>query len=200
MFSVVFASNNLHKLLEVKQAFTAKDWDIKSQADFKVPSVAETGLTFVENALIKARHAAAYTELPVLADDSGLVVPALQGAPGVYSARYAGEHATAADNNAKLLAALTNYQQHTERRAYFVCVMVLLQHAADPLPVISIGNWHGEIAFEASGHYGHGYDPIFYDPKLGRTAAELPLELKNTYSHRAKALHRLYHTITKLHQ
>ena len=128
------------------------------------------------------------------------MVPALQGVPGVYSARYAGEHATAADNNAKLLAALTNYQQHTERRAYFVCVMVLLQHAADPLPMISIGNWHGEIAFEASGHYGHGYDPIFYDPKLGRTAAELPLELKNAYSHRAKALHRLYHTITKLHQ
>lgn len=188
MADLVFASGNEGKIVEVKQALLASAWNIKAQSEYKIPEVPETGLTFIENALIKARNAAKYTKLPALADDSGLVVDALNGAPGIFSARYAGEAATAAENNNKLLAAMKAFREPSQRKAYFVCVMVLLQHAEDPMPKISLGYWHGQIALAPSGAQGHGYDPIFYLPELQCTAAEISLEHKNQLSHRAAAL------------
>ena len=191
MAKIVFASGNRGKCVEVQAALSDLDWAIIPQSELSVTSVEETGLTFIENALIKARHAAMETGLPALADDSGLVVDTLGGAPGIYSARYAGDNPTALDNNNKLLAALKDCTDVADRRAHFVCVMVYLTHAADPMPAIGIGTWHGTIAFEPCGNEGHGYDPIFYLPERDCTAAELSLAEKNKISHRGLALQAL---------
>lgn len=147
----------------------------------------ETGETFVENAIIKARHAARLTGLPALADDSGICVDALEGAPGLYSARYAGEHGNASRNIDKLLDALRDVPE-SQRGAHFYCVLVLLHHAHDPQPLIVEGQWHGRILPARQGQGGHGYDPVFLDPVHGQSAAEMPLPLKNGLSHRGQAL------------
>lgn len=195
MRKLILASNNPGKYAEVKEALSDIPWELHAQTEWSIPSVPETGLTFIENALIKARHAAKSTKLPVIADDSGLVVPALGGAPGLYSARYAGFQASDAENNAKLLASLSDISDLTARRAYFVCVMVVLMHADDPMPHVGIGYWYGQIAPSPSGDQGHGYDPIFYIPERACTAAELTLSEKNQLSHRANALRQLRHAL-----
>ena len=184
---IVLATGNAGKLREFSQMLQSSGLEILPQSAFEVTEVAETGLSFVENALIKARHAAQHTGLPAMADDSGIEVDFLQGAPGIYSARYAGEHATAEDNNHKLLQALSGVPPK-ERAACFRCVIVFLRHAKDPSPVIAEGRWEGQIAEQPAGDQGHGYDPIFLAPEHGKTAAQLSAEEKNRLSHRGQAL------------
>ena len=179
----ILASNNAKKIAELSAILASFGIEIKAQRDYGIEDVPETGLTFVENALIKARHAARQSGLPAIADDSGLCVPALGGAPGIYSARYSGEGD--AGNNRKLLAALENV---SDRRAYYVCLIVYLRHADDPLPIIAQGLWHGTIALDARGDGGFGYDPLFVPAGDSRTAAEYPVDEKNAVSHRARAL------------
>lgn len=179
----ILASNNAKKIAELTPILARFGITIRPQRDYGIDEIAETGLTFVENALIKARHAAKQSGLPAIADDSGLCVPALGGAPGIYSARYSGEGDDG--NNRKLLAALENV---ADRRAYYVCLIVYLRHADDPLPLIAQGLWHGTIAREARGNGGFGYDPIFIPACDTRTAAEYTADEKNAFSHRAKAL------------
>ena len=183
MQTILLASNNAKKIAELSAILASFGIEIKAQRDYGIEDVPETGLTFVENALIKARHAARQSGLPAIADDSGLCVPALGGAPGIYSARYSGEGD--AGNNRKLLAALENVQ---DRRAYYVCLIVYLRHADDPLPIIAQGLWHGTIALEARGDGGFGYDPLFVPAGDSRTAAEYSAAEKNSISHRARAL------------
>ena len=179
----ILASNNAKKIAELTPILARFGITIRPQRDYGIDEIAETGPTFVENALIKARHAAKQSGLPAIADDSGLCVPALGGAPGIYSARYSGEGDDG--NNRKLLAALENV---ADRRAYFVCLIVYLRHADDPLPLIAQGLWHGTIAREPRGNGGFGYDPIFIPASDTRTAAEYTADEKNAFSHRAKAL------------
>lgn len=183
MQTILLASNNGKKIAELSAILASFGIEIKAQRDYGIEDVPETGLTFIENALIKARHAARQSGLPAIADDSGLCVPALGGAPGIYSARYSGEGD--AGNNRKLLAALENVQ---DRRAYYVCLIVYLRHADDPLPIIAQGLWHGTIALEARGDGGFGYDPLFVPAGDSRTAAEYNAAEKNSISHRARAL------------
>ncbi|WP_372871057.1 RdgB/HAM1 family non-canonical purine NTP pyrophosphatase [Shewanella sp.] len=185
MKKMVLASGNKGKLKEFNEMFSSFDVEVVAQSEFQVPDVEETGTTFVENAIIKARHAAAITGLPAIADDSGLEVDALEGAPGIYSARYAGVGAKDTDNWQKLLGAL---EQETERRARFQCVLVFMRHAKDPTPIICQASWEGQIGFEARGDNGHGYDPIFIAQGGELTAAEMSSEAKNAVSHRGKAL------------
>ncbi len=186
---VVLASNNPGKLREFAALFAPLGIELVPQGELGVPEAEEPHVTFVENALAKARHASLATGLPALADDSGLCVQALGGAPGVYSARYAQRETGApkgdAQNNALLLERL---QGQADRRAWYVALLVLVRHAEDPCPLIGEGHWHGEIAQSAAGENGFGYDPYFYLPDLGRTAAQLPAEEKNAVSHRARAL------------
>ena len=179
----ILASNNAKKIAELTPILARFGITIRPQRDYGIDEVAETGLTFIENALIKARHAAKQSGLPAIADDSGLCVPALGGAPGIYSARYSGEGDDG--NNRKLLAALENV---ADRRAYYVCLIVYLRHADDPLPIIAQGLWHGTIALEARGDGGFGYDPLFVPAGDSRTAAEYSAAEKNSISHRARAL------------
>ena len=179
----ILASNNAKKIAELTPILARFGITIRPQRDYGIDEIAETGQTFVENALIKARHAAKQSGLPAIADDSGLCVPALGGAPGIYSARYSGEGDDG--NNRKLLAALENV---TDRRAYYVCLIVYLRHADDPLPLIAQGLWHGTIALEARGDGGFGYDPLFVPAGDNRTAAEYSAAEKNSISHRARAL------------
>jgi XTP/dITP diphosphohydrolase len=188
MKKIVLASNNAGKLKEFQSLLSVLDLDVRAQGEFNVPEADEPFATFVENALTKARHAARLTGLPALADDSGVCVNALGGAPGVYSARYAGEPKSDAANNAKLLADLAS---HEDRSAYYYCVLVYVRHADDPQPVIAEGLWHGEIATAPSGEGGFGYDPYFYLPALQKTAAELTSAEKNAQSHRGQALREL---------
>ena len=183
MQTILLASNNGKKIAELSAILASFGIEIKAQRDYGIEDVPETGLTFIENALIKVRHAARQSGLPAIADDSGLCVPALGGAPGIYSARYSGEGD--AGNNRKLLAALENVQ---DRRAYYVCLIVYLRHADDPLPIIAQGLWHGTIALEARGDGGFGYDPLFVPAGDSRTAAEYSAAEKNSISHRARAL------------
>jgi XTP/dITP diphosphohydrolase len=183
---IVFASNNEHKLLEIKQLFKPKNIEIISQVQLKIPEIEETALTFVENAILKARNACQHANLPAMADDSGLEVDALLGKPGIYSARYAGARATYADNIAKLLQELRAIPQ-AKRSARFQCIIVFMKSAADPTPIICQGTWEGEIVFEPKGTNGFGYDPVFWVPTHKCTAAQLSLELKNKISHRALA-------------
>ena len=179
----ILASNNSKKIAELAAILARFGMEIKAQRDYGIEEIPETGLTFIENALIKARHAARQSGLPAIADDSGLCVPALGGAPGIYSARYSGEGDDG--NNRKLLAALENV---ADRRAYYVCLIVYLRHADDPLPIIAQGLWHGTIALEARGDGGFGYDPLFVPAGDSRTAAEYSAAEKNSISHRARAL------------
>jgi len=181
---IVLASKNAGKLAELQDLLAHLPVQLESQAEHGVPSADENGATFIENALIKARSVAAATGLAALADDSGLVVPALHGAPGIYSARYAGTHGDDGANNQKLVAELNGVR---ERHAYFYCAMVLLRHASDPTPILATAAWHGEIVDQAAGHNGFGYDPHFFVPELGKTSAQLPAAVKNRLSHRGQA-------------
>ena len=188
---LVLASNNAKKAAELHAMLAPLDIEIIAQAELGVSEAEEPHLTFVENALAKARHAAAATGLPAIADDSGLCVDALGGAPGVQSARFGSEPKSDARNNARLLEALADFPDPEQRRAYFCSVLVLVRHAEDPLPLIADGQWHGEILSAARGEGGFGYDPLFWVPELEQTAAELDAKLKNTLSHRAAAMRHL---------
>lgn len=189
MHKVILASGNAGKLKEFSEAYA--DLGIELQPQPKTPEyeVAETGTTFVENAIIKARHASQLSGLPALADDSGLIVPTLQGQPGVRSARYAGEQASDQDNLTQLLSAMTG---KADRAAHFFCCLVFMRHAADPDPLIAKAAWHGQISETAAGTGGFGYDPIFYVPSQGCTAAELTAQTKKTLSHRGQAIQLLH--------
>lgn len=187
---LVLASSNAGKLVELRDLLGDARIELHAQSEFGVTDAEETGLTFVENALLKARHAARVTGLPALGDDSGLCVDALDGAPGLYSARYAGGHGDSAANIAKLLAALRDVPQ-AARTARFVCVLAMLRHAEDPQPLIAEGVWEGRILDAPRGSGGFGYDPVFFDPARGMGAAELDAALKNRISHRGIALARL---------
>ena len=190
MKTLVLASGNAGKLTELRAMLDDLGVAIVPQRELGVDEVPETGTTFVENALIKARHAARVTGLPALADDSGLIVDALGGAPGLYSARYAGSPTDDAANNAKLLQALDGLPA-AQRTARFYAVIVLLRHADDPQPLIAEGSWEGRILDTPRGHFGFGYNPVFLDPPSGLTAAEMASEHKNRISHRALALQAL---------
>lgn len=184
---LVLATGNKGKLAELRQLLEGTGIQVLPQSDFGVPDAEETGLSFIENAILKARHAAAHTGLPAMADDSGIEVDALNGAPGIYSARYAGVHGDDAANNARLLTALEGLPA-AERGARFYCAVAFLRHAEDPTPVIAEGIWEGRILECARGEGGFGYDPLFFDPALDRSAAELDPAEKNRVSHRARAL------------
>jgi len=190
MKRLVLASSNAGKLAELQPLLAGAGYELLTQGELGVSDAVEDGRTFVENALIKARHACVGSGLPALADDSGIVVDALDGAPGLLSARYAGVHGDANANNRKLLADLQGVPE-TKRTARFVAVLVLLRHADDPLPLIAQGVWEGRVLEAPRGANGFGYDPLFFDPLLGRGAAELEPELKNQVSHRGQALAQL---------
>lgn len=185
MKRVVIASSNQGKLREIGRILAPPAFEVVPQSTLGVPDVAEPFGTFIENALVKARHASRHTGLPALADDSGICVDALGGAPGVYSARYAGQPSSDARNNARLLAELESF---SDRRAHYYCVIVFLRHSEDPEPLIAEGVWYGEILREYRGDGGFGYDPLFLIPQLGKTGAEIPIEEKNRISHRGQAL------------
>jgi XTP/dITP diphosphohydrolase len=185
---LVIASNNKGKLFEIRSLLNPLAIEVFPQSEFNIPEVDEPFHTFVENALTKARHASKHAGLPALADDSGICVNALNGDPGIKSARFAGEPKSDQRNNQKLVDMLKN---QADRSAYYYCIIVLLRHANDPQPVIVDGVWQGEIILEPKGTGGFGYDPYFYLPELGKTAAELPAEQKNRISHRGKALTKL---------
>ncbi len=187
MKKLVLASSNPGKLRELSALLKDSDYQIIPQADFNVPEVAETGTTFVENAIIKARHAAQYTDCPAVADDSGIVVDALNGEPGVYSARFAGNNASDDANNALLVEKLRSIPE-AKRSAHYQAVFVYMRNAADPSPIICEGSWEGRIVLEAKGSGGFGYDPYFYLPEYGCTSAELSADEKNRISHRGQAL------------
>lgn len=191
---LVLASSNRGKLDEFRDLLAGTGIEAVPQSDFGVEDVEETGLTFVENALLKARHAAQRTGLPALADDSGLCVDALGGAPGLYSARYAGRHGDAAANIAKLLDALRDVPDHG-RGAHFHCSLVVLRHAADPAPLVCEGRWHGRVLHAPRGTHGFGYDPIFLDPASGLSAGELAPAAKHRASHRGQAMVALRHAL-----
>ena len=187
---MVLASGNAGKLRELRQLLTGLDIDLVAQGALGVSDAEETGATFVENALLKARHAARVTGLPALADDSGLCVDALAGAPGLHSARYAGTHGDHAANNTRLLRALEG-RPAQQRGAFFICVLALLRHADDPAPLIAEGRWAGHILEAPRGEHGFGYDPLFLPDGQTLSAAELDDALKNRLSHRGQALARL---------
>ena len=193
---LVLASNNSKKLAELDAILAPLGWELVPQGQLGVAETAEPHCTFVENALAKARHAARMTGLPALADDSGLCVDAFGGAPGVHSARFAGEPRSDARNNQKLLAELGN---NAQRSARFVSVIVFVRHADDPQPIIAEGEWAGEILPQARGDDGFGYDPVFYLRELERTAAELDATEKNRRSHRGQALARLVERLQNRH-
>ncbi|EHK91492.1 XTP/dITP diphosphatase [Aggregatibacter actinomycetemcomitans] len=184
---IVLATGNQGKVKEMADVLADFGFDVIAQTDLGIDSPEETGLTFVENAILKARYAAEKSGLPAIADDSGLVVDALNGAPGLYSARYAGEEGNDAKNRAKLLAELAHVPTE-QRKAKFVSTIVLLQHPADPSPIIAQGECHGVIAFEEKGENGFGYDALFFSPQQGCTFAELDTVEKKKISHRARAL------------
>lgn len=183
---LVLASGNQGKLRELTAMLEPLGWDVRPQSEWNVPEAVEDGLSFIENALIKARNAALHAGLPALGDDSGLAVDALDGAPGIYSARYAGGGSDKA-NYQKLLEVLEGVPQ-AERGAHFYCAMALVRHAKDPAPLVAIGRWDGVILNHPSGQGGFGYDPVFHVPDEECSAAELPPDVKNGKSHRGRAL------------
>jgi len=185
---LVLASSNMGKLREFQRLLSPLGIEVIAQGDLNIPDADEPHATFVENALAKARHASLLARLPALADDSGVCVDALDGAPGVYSARYAGEPKSDARNNTKLIAALAGVP---DRRAHYYCMLALMRHADDPEPILAEGRWYGEIVDTPRGTGGFGYDPHFLDLATGLTGAELPLEQKNSVSHRGLALRAL---------
>lgn len=193
---LVLASGNAGKLAELRELL-GEGFDLHAQSEFGVTDAEETGLSFIENAILKARHAARATGLPALGDDSGLCVDALHGAPGLYSARYAGRHGDSEANIDKLLRELGGMPDG-ERSARFVCVLALVRHADDPMPLVAEGWWEGRILPARRGSGGFGYDPVFFSPAHGCSAAELPAEVKNRDSHRGLALARLRGTLSNL--
>lgn len=196
MTELVVATGNQGKLKEINQVLSPLGFVVKGQSEFNISSADETGLTFVENAILKARHTCAQTGRAALADDSGLEVDALDGQPGIYSARYAGTDGNDVANNKKLLEALQGIPEQ-QRTARFQCVMVYLRHAADPVPLICQGTWEGRIDLSPAGDNGFGYDPLFFVPEQNRTAAQLPPEIKNQLSHRGQALQQLVTALGK---
>jgi XTP/dITP diphosphohydrolase len=194
---IVLASSNRGKLAEFNALLADSHFEVVPQAELGVEDAEETGLTFVENALLKARHASRVTGLPALADDSGLCVAHLRGAPGLYSARYSGGHGDNVANNAKLLHELDGVA-HEQRGAFFICVLALLAHADDPAPLIAEGRWHGRILDAPRGTHGFGYDPLFLPHDQLLSSAELSPEVKNRLSHRAQAMAQLHARITEL--
>lgn len=195
MEKLVLASGNKKKLAELQNLLTPLNIEVVAQSEFEVPEADETGTTFVENAIIKARNACKYTGLPAIADDSGIQVAALRGAPGVFSARFAGVGASDAKNN-KLMVELLSDLPDVNRDARYVAVLVLMEHEDDPTPIICQGTWEGEIVLEPQGDQGFGYDPHFFVPEKGCTAAQLPPEEKNAMSHRGKAMEKLLAQLT----
>lgn len=191
MRRIVLATGNAGKLKELQALLEGLPYEVVSQRALGVSDADETGLSFVENAILKARHAARVTGLAALADDSGLCVDVLGGAPGIYSARYAGEGATDAANNEKLLQSLRAFRDGAPLTARFVCVLALVRHAADPLPLLCQAEWPGEILAAPRGEQGFGYDPLFFVRSEGMSSAELSRERKNAISHRAQALQQL---------
>jgi len=190
--TVVLATNNSGKLTEMRALLSG--WNVQPQSEFDVPEADETGLSFVENAILKARNACLHSGLPAIADDSGLEVDALNGQPGIYSARYAGNNAGDRENLEKLL---DNMQGAQDRSARFRCVVVYMRHQHDPSPLIGDGSWQGEIALSPQGLSGFGYDPVFYVPALAKTAAQLDAAEKNRLSHRGAALTQLCNVIAQ---
>lgn len=188
--SIVLASSNKGKIKELNALLAPMGWQVRPQSEWHIEDAEETGLSFVENAMIKARHACEQTGLPALADDSGIAVDALNGAPGIYSARFAGEGCSDEDNINTLLAQLKDVPEE-QRTARFICVLVFMQHANDPTPIICQGEWEGRILLRPAGQGGFGYDPVFYVPERACSAAELSAEDKRMLSHRGKALAQL---------
>ena len=193
---IVFASGNAGKVREIGQLLQGLDLEVLPQSDFNVPEIEETGLTFVENALLKARNAAHHTGLPVIADDSGIAVDVLQGRPGIVSARFAGVGASDEDNLKKLIEMIKPFPEE-QRTARFICSMVYLRHEYDPVPIIAQGVWEGHLLIEPKGSNGFGYDPMFYVSSQQCTSAELTPEIKNKLSHRGQAL---THLLGKLNE
>jgi XTP/dITP diphosphohydrolase len=187
MKEIVLASSNPGKVREINQLLAGLHIQVRPQIEFNVVDAEETGLTFVENAILKARNAAEHTGLPAIADDSGLEVDALNGAPGIYSARYAGSNASDQANLEKLLTDLREVPE-LQRTARFQCLLVYMRHATDPTPLICHGTWEGRILFEACGDNGFGYDPVFYVPTHDCSSAQLAADVKNSLSHRGQAL------------
>lgn len=198
MDKLVLATGNKGKVAEITSVLSPFNINVVSQNQFNVNEADETGLTFVENAIIKARNAAQATGLPALADDSGLEVDGLNGAPGIYSARFAGPNASDSDNVTKLLDNISQLEGE-QRSARFQCVMVLMAHANDPTPLICQGTWEGMITLEPAGENGFGYDPVFWAPDHNCTAAQLTSETKNRISHRGQALQQLLLAFKKFH-
>lgn len=195
---IVFASGNAGKVREVGQLLDGLSIDVLPQSEFNVPEVEETGLTFVENAILKARNAAHYTGFPAIADDSGIAVDVLQGRPGIYSARFAGVGASDEENLNKLISLVKSFSEQ-ERTARFICSMVYLRHEEDPTPMIAEGIWEGQLFLEPKGQDGFGYDPIFYVSSQKCTSAELPPNIKNKLSHRGQALRKLLGQLSSLY-
>lgn len=195
---LVLASGNANKVAELQSLLNELEFTVIPQTELGVSDADETGTTFIENAIIKARHAAVATQLPAIADDSGITVDALNGEPGVYSARFAGAQASDQQNLELLLKKLKGVPT-TERTATFWCVLVYLRHATDPTPLVCAGRWHGVITEQPSGEGGFGYDPIFFVPDAGKTAAELSRVEKNRISHRAHALQQLKVLLSEQH-
>ncbi len=193
---IVLASNNAGKVREINELLDDTSFHVMPQSDFNIEEVEETGLSFIENALIKARNATLHTKLPAIADDSGIEVPALDGRPGIYSARYAGVGASDEDNLNKLIKDIELLSEE-DRLARFVCVMVFMKHAEDPTPIITQGFWDGVIITKPLGDNGFGYDPIFYVPTHDCASAELSPEVKNQLSHRGQALRQLVRLINE---
>ncbi|ABI57787.1 RdgB/HAM1 family non-canonical purine NTP pyrophosphatase [Alkalilimnicola ehrlichii MLHE-1] len=190
MKRIVLASGNPGKVRELQGLLKETGIQVIPQSEYCVPDAEETGLSFIENAILKARHACRHTDLPALADDSGLEVDFLDGEPGIYSARYAGSHGDDVANNDRLLGELDGVPE-AERTARFRCVIALLRHAEDPMPLVVSGTWEGRILTQPRGDGGFGYDPLFFDRELGRSAAELDARTKNRHSHRGRALQAL---------
>ncbi len=193
---IVLASNNAGKVREINQLLTREQITVVPQKAFEIPDAVEDGLSFVENAIKKARHAASLSGLPAIADDSGIEVDALRGAPGIYSARFAGAGASDEANLQKLLTDLAEIPE-AERTARFQCLMVYMRHSEDPTPIICQGTWEGRILFEPAGENGFGYDPIFYVPTHDCSSAQLDAETKNSLSHRGQALQKLLRALSE---
>ena len=198
MQRIVLASSNRGKLAEFNKLLADSHFEVIPQAELGVEDAEETGLTFVENALLKARHASRSTGLPALADDSGLCVAHLHGAPGLYSARYSGGHGDVPANNARLLRELDGVPSE-QRDAFFICVLALLWHAEDPAPLIAEGRWHGRVLNAPRGELGFGYDPLFLPHGQSHSAAELEPDVKNRLSHRGQAMAKLHARIAERH-
>ena len=198
MHKIILATGNLNKVREISASLKGSSIEIMPQSMFNVPDADETGTTFVENAIIKARNCSAHTGEAAMADDSGIGVDALGGAPGVHSARYSGEHANDEKNTALLLRNMEDVPDG-KRTARYWCVMVYMRSASDPTPIICQASWEGIIIREKRGTNGFGYDPVFLIPELGKTAAEVSLEVKNSMSHRAKAIKMMTERLREMH-